>query len=148
MISQIDSYGFMHQIPVVRQFAEPGFMPWNNGWDPFINYSIQMDPTYEYGYRPAEEPDNGDVVIDPKPVGCMTLVRLAISELEDDFTVADVVELMSQSGHEEEKIRGCVSQLTRKLGYYSSKVGRSCATFNRISRTDPSDKPVTTHVNE
>lgn len=122
MISNIDSYGFMHQIPRVRQFSEPDFMPWNNGWDPLINYSVQLDPTFDWGFRPATEPYQGQVVVDPQPVSCMKLCREAIKQFEGEFCLDDICNLLSESGYSKELIRNCSSQLARKMGLKSIKM--------------------------
>lgn len=129
MISHYDSYGFMHQVPRVRQFAEPDFMPWNNGWDPLIDYSVQLDPTFDWGYRPALEPYANQEIKDPKPASCMALCREAINQLQNDFDLDDVFFLVQESGYCKSVVHGATAQLIKKMGYSSLRRGRHNVTY-------------------
>lgn len=124
MIGPFDSYGFMQLAPRFRQFGEPGFMPWANDYDPLINYSVQLDPTFDWGFRPAVEPYRGQVVIDPKPVTLQCFCREAIAQLENDFTLEDIVWLMDETGFPVGEIRRASSFLLHKMGYHAEKIGR------------------------
>lgn len=129
MIAGFDSYGFMKLHPRFRQFSEPDFMPWSNGWDPLIDYSVQLDPTFEWGYQPALEPYDGQEVIDPKPAPCMTLCREAINQLQNYFDMDDIAQLMEGSGYSRHLISSTASQILRKSGYKNFRKGPNESLF-------------------
>jgi hypothetical protein len=118
----------MQLAPRFRQFSEPGFMPWANE-EEYSKVSVQLDPTFDWGYRPAMEPYNGQKILDPKPASCMALCREAINQLQNDFDLDDIHFLIKESGYDDITIRNTAAQLVRKMGYSSLRNGRRAVTY-------------------
>jgi hypothetical protein len=113
----------MQLAPRFRQFSEPGFMPWANE-EEYNRATVKMDPTFDWGYRPATEPYNGQTIMDPKPASCMALCREAINQLQDKFDLEDVYFLIKESGYDKRTIQNTATQLVRKMGFQSERQGR------------------------
>lgn len=95
---------------------------------------INPDPSWEYGYQWAVDPKPINTM-DPKPASCMALCHEAMKQLDDDFSLDDVVQLLDGSGYDRKAISNSVSQLAFKLG-----MRRVDGVYSRISFASHSDQ--------
>ncbi len=123
-LHQVDSFAYMSRSPGARIHESRLYI----ADDVDIAFKgPQLDPSYSYGFQCAEPPKvEPQEIVDPgHGKYCRALCKLAIQELQNDFTADDVVELIGPTW-DRVTISTTVSQLILLMGYKSTLMsGRS-----------------------
>lgn len=94
-----------------------------------------IEPTYERGFQHAKEPDEVGPIPQSNHGLCAQLVRHAVQELGDEFTLDEVLWLMEGSGFERNRIMANLVHAARKGGYRSQKLPNCGSRGSRVKYT-------------